>query len=49
MYQARHPDSLAIQFAVVRLSPDSAQARSIFVSDHIAVASANPSLEAHAK
>lgn len=46
MHQARHPGSLAIQFAVVRLSPDSSQATAVFVSDHIAVASARPSIDA---
>src|SRR5258705_7702420 len=45
MHQARHPDSEAIQFAVVRLPPDSAQATAIFVSHHIAVASARPSID----
>ena len=50
--QTRQPDSVAIQYAVVRLSPDSAQATVVFASDQVPVASAkpsiDPSLEAHA-
>jgi hypothetical protein len=44
--QARHPDSDAVQFAVVRLSPDRDQATPVFVSDHVAVASTRRSVDA---
>ena len=49
--QTRSPESDAVQFAIVRVTPDR-QARAVFVSDRIAVASASPSfdpsLDAHA-
>ncbi len=48
MQQDRHPDADAVQFAVVRMSADHDQATAVFVSDQIAVASADPSLESHA-
>ncbi len=41
MQQDRHPDADAVQFAVVRMSADRDQARAIFISDQIAIASAN--------
>jgi hypothetical protein len=37
--QARRPDSDAVQFAVVRMSSEDAQATLIFASDHVAVPS----------
>ena len=50
--QTRSPESDAVQFAIVRVTPDRRQATAVFVSDHIAIASASPSfdpsLEAHA-
>ena len=42
--QDRHPDTDALQFAVLRFSPERDQATAVFVSDHIAVASANASV-----
>jgi hypothetical protein len=41
MQQDRHPDADAVQFAVVRMSADRDQARAVFISDQIAIASAN--------
>jgi hypothetical protein len=41
MQQDRHPDAEAVQFAVVRMSADRDEARAVFVSDQIAIASAN--------
>jgi hypothetical protein len=41
MQQDRHPDAEAVQFAVVRMSADRDQARAVFISDQIAIASAN--------
>ncbi len=41
MQQDRHPDTEAVQFAVVRMSADHDQATAVFVSDQIAIASAN--------
>lgn len=41
MQQDRHPDADAVQFAVVRMSADHDQATAVFVSDQIAIASAN--------
>ena len=50
--QDRRPDTDAVQFAIVRFSPDSAHATVVFASDQVAIASArpsiDPSLEAHA-
>jgi hypothetical protein len=50
--QARLPESDAVQYAVVRLSPESSHATVVFASDHVAVAAASPSVdpstEAHA-
>jgi hypothetical protein len=50
--QTRSPESEAVQFAILRVTPDHRQATAVFVSDHIAVASASPSfdpsLKAHA-
>ena len=49
--QTRSPESDAVQFAIVRVTPDR-QATAVFVSNRIAVASASPSfdpsLDAHA-
>ena len=51
LQQDRHPDTDAVQVAVVRFSPERDQATAVFVSDQIAIASASPSvdpsLEAH--
>ena len=41
MEEARHPDADAIQFAVVRMSAEHGQAKAIFVSDEVAIASAS--------
>jgi hypothetical protein len=41
MQQDRHPDADAVQFAIVRMSADRDQARAVFISDQIAIASAN--------
>jgi hypothetical protein len=42
--QDRHADTDTVQFAIVQFSPERDQATAVYVSDHIAVASA----EAHA-
>src|SRR5258708_3924400 len=50
-HQARLPESDAVQYAVVRLSPKSSHAALVFASDHVSVAvspSVDPSIEAHA-
>ena len=49
MHQARHPDSDAVQFAVVRMSSEETRATVVFASDHVAVASASPSIDRSAK
>jgi hypothetical protein len=49
MHQARHPDSDAVQFAVVRMSSEDMQATVVFASDHVAVASASPSIDPSVK
>jgi hypothetical protein len=46
MHQARRPDSDAVQFAVVRMSSEGTQPTVVFASDHVAVASASPSMDA---
>jgi hypothetical protein len=43
--QTRSPESDAVQFAIVRVTSDRHQATAVFVSDHIAVASASPSID----
>jgi hypothetical protein len=45
MHQARRPDSDAVQFAVVRMSSEDTRPTLIFASDHVAVASASPSID----
>ncbi len=45
LHQPRHPDSDALQFAIVRLSPDYTRPTVVFASDHLAVASARPSID----
>jgi hypothetical protein len=44
-HQARLPESDAVQYAVVRLSPEASHATVVFASDHVAVASVSPSLD----
>jgi hypothetical protein len=52
MHQSRHPDSDAVQYAVVHMSPDmspdhdNTAATVVFVSDQVALASVSPSVEA---
>jgi len=41
-HQTRHSDSDAVQFAVIRVSPDRSQATAVFVSDHVAVVASGP-------
>ena len=45
LHQPRHPDSDALQFAIVRLSPDYTRPTVLFASDHLAVAAARPSID----
>jgi hypothetical protein len=50
-HQPTHPESDAIQFAVIRMSPDQSQATVVYVSNQVDVASiaAKPSLKANAE
>ena len=45
MYQTRHPDADAVQFAVVRMSSDHDQPTVFYVSDHVGVRSASPLID----